>query len=258
MNRMRGYHQFLEKELVEAWRTSRIIVVGGLFLVLGIASPLVTYFLPDIIRAFAPAGFAVDVPPLDVSDVLDQLLKNLVQFGALAAILVTMGSVANEKERGTAAFALAKPVARTAFLAAKLVAIAMVFFVAIALAVAGAWVYTAILWDAQPLVGWVQLGLVAWLSAMVYAAITFLGSTLARSSLAAAGFGFAALIVLSLASVVPSLQSWLPAGLTAVAKALALGDLPDGVDPVRTISVSLALGAVAVALAAWRFGREEL
>lgn len=257
MTRLRGYHQLLEKELVEAWRTYRIVVVGALFLVMGISSPLLTYFLPEIVKAVAPE-MGLEIPPMGVPEVLDQFLKNVVQFGALAGILVAMGSVANEKERGTAAFVLAKPVSRTAFLAAKLVAIAMLFFGAIALAVAGAWIYTAILYTAQPVGAWVQLGLVAWLSTMVYAAITFLGSTLVRSSLAAAGFGFAALIVLSLASIVPSLGAWLPAGLTAVAKALALDLVPPGVEPARTILVSIGIVAASIGLAIWRFGREEL
>ena len=42
-----------------------------------------TYFLPDIIRTFAPDAFGIDVPNMGVPDVIDQLLKNIVQFGAL-------------------------------------------------------------------------------------------------------------------------------------------------------------------------------
>jgi ABC-2 type transport system permease protein len=256
--RLRGYHQLLEKELVEAWRTSRVLVVVGLFLLIGIGSPLLTYYLPDIIRAFAPASMGLDIPPQTVADSVDQLLKNLVQFGALAAILVAMGAVANEKERGTAAFVLTKPATRLSFLTAKLIAIAMIFGLATLLAVAAAWAYTAILWSAPSIAGWLQLALVSWLATMVYVSITFLGSTLARSSLAAAGFGFGALIVLSIASAIPGLAGWLPAGLTAVARTLALDDPSANVDPARTIAVSLAIVAGCAALAVWRFRREEL
>ena len=79
---MTGYRELLEKEMVEAWRTYRLGVVAALFLVLGITAPVLTRFLPDIIKALAPVGFNVDVPDLGIADVLDQLLKNLIQFGA--------------------------------------------------------------------------------------------------------------------------------------------------------------------------------
>ena len=69
--------------------------------------------------------------------------------------------------------------------------------------------------------------------------ITFLGSVLMRSSLGAAGIGFFGLIVLSLASIVPTLTTWLPAGLIAIAKAVALGTTRDPeLDPARTIGIS--------------------
>jgi ABC-2 type transport system permease protein len=248
----------LRKELLEAWRTHRLPVVAGLFLVLGITSPLVTKYLPEIIRTFAPAGFEVTVPPPTIADVLDQYLKNLVQFGALTAILVTMGSVATEKERGTAAFVLEKPVSRPAFLAAKIVATGLVFAVAVALGTAGAWAYTAMLFEAPPVLPWTGMGAVVWLSTMVYAGLTFLGSVLTRSSLGAAGIGFGALIALSLASIVPTLSTWLPAGLGAVAKAIALGAAGADIEPGRTIGVAVLLVAVALGASLASFRRQEL
>ncbi|MEZ0240375.1 MAG: ABC transporter permease [Chloroflexota bacterium] len=256
---MTGYHSLLEKEVVEAWRTYRLAVISALFLALGILSPLTTRYLPEIIKAFAPSGFEVSLPPLGVADVVDQLLKNIAQFGALAAILASMGAVANEKERGTAALVLTKPVTRLAFLMSKLAAIGLLFGLAIGLAIAGAWLYTTYLFEPVPAWPWAQMGGVIWLSTMVYASITFLGSVLMRSSLGAAGIGFFGLIVLSLASIVPTLTTWLPAGLIAIAKAVALGTTRDPeLDPARTIGISLAIVAVALVLAWLRFRREEL
>src|SRR5260221_7208019 len=144
---MTGYHSLLEKEVVEAWRTYRLAVICALFLALGIVAPLTTRYLPNIIAAFAPSGFQVSLPPLGVPDVIDQLLKNIVQFGALAASLTTMGAVASEKERGTAALVLTKPVPRLAFLMAKLPASGLLFGLAIALPTVRAWLSTTYLFD---------------------------------------------------------------------------------------------------------------
>ena len=52
-----------------------------------------------------------------------------------------MGSVASEKERGTAALLLTKPVGRGAFLVAKIVAISATLGISTAIAGAGAWFY---------------------------------------------------------------------------------------------------------------------
>jgi len=41
-----------------------------------------------------------------------QIVRQVSQFGMLIAFLLAMGSVAGEKERGTAPFVLTKPVSR--------------------------------------------------------------------------------------------------------------------------------------------------
>ena len=41
----------LHKELLESWRTYRLPIVGGLFLFVGLTSPLLAKFLPEIIKA---------------------------------------------------------------------------------------------------------------------------------------------------------------------------------------------------------------
>ncbi len=74
----------------------------------------------------------------------------------------------------------------------------------VALAVAVGWFYTAVLFEPLPVVGWVGLAALAWLSLSAWAAITFLASTVTGSAAAAAGIGFVALLVLSIASAVPN------------------------------------------------------
>jgi ABC-2 type transport system permease protein len=255
---VRGFAVLLRKELLESVRTVRLPIVAGLFLVLGILSPLTARYLREIVQALAPAQIGVVIPPPTASDALDQIQKNVGQFGALAAILLTMGSVAVEKERGTAAFVLVKPVSRGAFLAAKIAALAIVLGVAILLAAGAGWIYTSILFEPQPIGGWIILGALLWLSTAAYVAVTFLGSTITRSSLAAAGIGFGGLIVLALLSAVPQIGRYLPAGVVTLGKMAALGQTAADADvfwPVVSVGV---LMVVAVALAWVSFRRQEL
>jgi ABC-2 type transport system permease protein len=221
---MRGLGILLRKELLESWRTYRLPVVAGLFVLVGLSSPLLARFLPEIIEAAAGDALgAIPIPTPTAADAVDQVQKNLAQFGALAAIILAMGAVATEAERGTAAFILARPVGRGTFLAAKAIAIGLVLAVAVALAVALGWVYTAILFEPPSIDGWIALGLLAWLALAAWAALTFLASTVTGSAAAAAGLGFVALLVLSLVAAVPAIGRWTPAGLATPAATLATG-----------------------------------
>src|ERR1019366_5004130 len=105
------------------------------------------------VTALAGNMVTLQLPTPTTGDAIDQLTKNLGEFGALAAILLTMGSVAGEKERGTARLILTKPASRAAFLAAKFAAIGLTLFVSTAAAGAVAYAYTAFLFQPPDLVG---------------------------------------------------------------------------------------------------------
>jgi ABC-2 type transport system permease protein len=251
---MTGFAVLLRKELLESLRTVRLPIIVGLFALIGIGSPLLARYTPEIVGALA-GDLGIPLPTPTRADAVDQLLKNLAQFGGLTAILLAMGSVATEKERGTAALLLTKPVGRIAFLAAKLAAIAATLGAATAIAAAGGWLYTAILFGAPSAAGFIGLAAASSLSLVAYAAITFLASTVTRSSLAAAGIGIGAFVALGIASAFPTLGRYLPAGLGEPARALALGGAAD----VTTPAIATTALIVACFLGAWlSFRRQEL
>jgi len=253
---MAGFRVLLGKEILEQWRTVRLPVVATVFLLVGLSSPLLARFTPEILKAVAGDQFQIVLPPPTAADAVDQLAKNLGQFGGLIAVLLAMGAVATEKERGTAAMILSKPVGRAGFLVAKLVAIGLTLGIATAIASAGAWFYTLVLFEPLPVAGVAAAAALQWLMLMAWATITFLGSTLTRSSLAAAGLGIVAFIVVGILSVLPNVGRFLPTGLGAPARALALGEA--GPDALGSVIATVALIG-AVTLVAWlAFRRQEL
>jgi ABC-2 type transport system permease protein len=251
-----GFGVLLRKELLEQWRTLRLPVIGAVFLLVGLISPLLARFTPELVEALGGAQFQIEFPPPTTADAVDQLIKNVSQFGILVAVLLAMGSVATEKERGTAGLILTKPAGRGAFLVAKLVAIGGTLAVATFLAAAAAWFYTLVLFEALPVAGFAASALIQWLALMVFAAITFLGSTLTRSALAAAGIGVAAFIAIGVLSVFPAVAPYLPVGLGAPARALALG-MPPG-DLAGPIAANVALVLAMVGLSWLSFRHQEL
>lgn len=257
---MTGFRILLGKELREQVRTRRLLVVGALFLVIGMLSPLTARYLPEILEATLGDELTVPLPVPTAAMALDQLLGNIGQLGALASIALAMGLVAGELDRGTAAFVLTQPASRSAFLLAKLTALALVLGVATLVAVLVGWAYTAILFETLPLGGWLVLAVLAWLSLMAWAGITFLASAVTGSSTAAAGIGFVALIGLSLAAIVPVVDRLLPTGLVvpALQIASAQGDAVDGGRLASALVGTLTIIAGSAAAAVGVFRRREL
>jgi len=253
---MAGLGPLLRKELLEQWRTLRLPVIATVFLLVGLSSPLLARFTPEILKAVGGDQFTIILPTPTAADAIDQLAKNVGQFGGLIAVLLAMGAVAAEKERGTAALLLTKPVSRAAFLGAKLFAIGLTLAVSVAIATAGAWFYILVLFEALPPAGVAAGAVLQWLMLMAWAAITFVGSTLTRSSLAAAGLGIVAFIVVGILGVLPTIGQYLPTGLSGPARALALGvPGPDAIGP--TIATLVLIGAAG--FIAWlAFRRQEL
>jgi ABC-2 type transport system permease protein len=249
----------VRKELLESWRTYRLPVVAGLFLLVGLTAPLLAKFLPEIIKAAAGDQLpSIPLPTPVAADAVTQTWKNLAQFGAFAAIILAMGAVSTERDRGTAAFVLSKTVSRGAFIAAKVAAIGAILAMCTALAVAVAWIYAAILFEPLPVAGWIALAVLAWLGLAAWAALTFLGSTVTGSTAAGAGIGFGALVLLSIASAIPNVGRFLPGGLAAPAIALASGVRVDAGDVVTPVVATAGLIVVAIGAAGWSFGRQEL
>ena len=252
---MSSFGFLLAKEMREQLRTMRLIVVLAVFGAFGILSPVLAKALPDIIKA-AGGDIQITLPTPTVRDAMDQFAKNVGQMGALIAILISMGAVATEKERGTAGFLLTKPVGREEFLLGKIAAIAILLGLGLALAGLLAAAYTAVLFEPLSVAGTVASIALLWLSLAVYAAITFLASVITRSALVAGGVGFGAFIGAGIISALPTIGPYMPSSLSTSAVALALGR-PGG-DLAGPILVNLALVGLALVTAGIAFRREEL
>ena len=248
----------LRKELLEQWRTLRLPVVAAVFLLVGLSSPLLARFTPELLKAVGGDQLQIVLPTPTAADAVDQLVKNLGQFGALVAVLLAMGAVATEKERGTAGLILTEagrprrvprrearrdrrhaggrgrrwPPPRP-----------------------GSTRSSCSSRSRSP--GVAASAVLQWLALMAWAAITFLASTLTRSALAAAGSASSRSSSIGVLSAFPAIAPYLPTGLGAPARALALGRRSTDAAAARSSRRSPS-SARAVAIAWLSFRRQEL
>lgn len=246
----------LRKELLEQLRTSRLLVLGAILLVFGLLSPLLAKYTPEMLRLI-PGGeaFAGLVPKPTLLDAVAQYVKNVNQFGILLAILLSMGAVVQEKERGTAAMMLVKPLPRAVFLLAKFVALSLAFLFAMILSGLGAYYYTAVLFITPDLAAWAALTGLIWIQLCVYIAFTLFFSTLVRSQAAAGGMGLAVILLFSLIGALPTLGIYLPAQLVTWGASL-FTQQPITAWPALWVSLGLILACLAAA--SMVFEKQEL
>lgn len=209
-----SFYTSLRKEILEMVRTHRLLVMAVVLIFFGLSSPLLAKIMPEFIGWF-PGGedLLALIPTPSISDAIAQYVKNLSLFGLLLAYLMTMGAVAQEKERGTAVLMLVKPLPRAVFLLAKFAALALAFLGCMALTGLGGYYYTMLLFGAPDLLAWVVLNLMLWLYFLVYVALTLLASTIAKSQTAAAGLGLGGIAVLGVLPSLPGLGKYLPGQL---------------------------------------------
>jgi ABC-2 type transport system permease protein len=253
---MKAFLAAFKKEITEQWRTSRMLVVVLVLGLFGLASPLLARFTPQLLSMIPEAeAFAPFIPEPTLVDAYVQYNSNIVQFGVILAILVAMGLVVQEKEKKTAALVLTKPLSRPAFLAAKFLAVTLTFAVGLAVAALGAYYYTLLLFEAPQLSGWLVLNGLVLVYLLVHVAVTLFFSTLARSTVAAAGMAFGAMLLLAVLGAIPGFGVYAPAQLVAWGQMNLLG-LPDTAWPALVISLALIL--VSLLGAWWLFEKQEI
>jgi ABC-2 type transport system permease protein len=204
---------------------------------------------------------------LDSGMAPDALVNEAVQtfllVGATAigigVVLTIQGAVVGEKELGTAAWVMSKPVSRASFVFAKLIAHSVGFLVTALLIPAIVFVVQA--WFLLPVLDYVQFSLavaVVALSVLFYVVLTIgLGCTFkGRGPVAGIGIGlilvgqfFKGMLPLPMVLFTP----WL---LGDVAGSFALASPPDFNRMIPIIITAVAT-LLLIYVAVWRFGREE-
>jgi ABC-2 type transport system permease protein len=245
------------KEMQEQWRTYRFLIIAAVLAAFGLASPLLAKFTPEMLKAIpsVPPELLAAIPAPTVTDAITQYVKNMSQFGILLALLVTMGVVVQEKERGTAAFFLTRPVSRETFLLAKYAALSVTFIASLAMAAIGCWYYTLVLFVPLAWGPFLALNGLMLVVFSVYMALALLASTIARTNGVAVGLAVMALILLGGLGSLPSIGEYFPGRLFSWGASLMMGGVATDWP---AFWISLSIIAVALLAACLIFRRQEI
>jgi ABC-2 type transport system permease protein len=255
---MNGYPTLIRKELQEVVRTYRLLIVAVVFLIAGLSGPLLTYYLPDILRSSSRSQHIhIVVGKQTALDAITSYVGSVTQLPMLAVILVAMGIIADEGRSGVASLILYRPISRAAYLLAKATASGGIVLVGIALGAAAAYYYTVLLFSSVGLGQFVLINVGLLVIALDVLALTLLCSALLPSSVAAGGAAFIAYVIYgTLPQFWPALADSLPTMIPAHASELLSGTWT-AADLTRPCLGGVVLAAAALAGAYWALERQE-
>ncbi len=209
---MKGLLPLLKKEIKEQFKTYRFLVLVSVFLFFGLTTPITLKYLPEIIK-LAGEQLEINFPPPTAIEALLSYSGDISQIGVFVIVLVAMGSIANELQRGTALMVLSKPVSRLAFVTSKLLAVSFTAICSLAVASAVCFGYTVWLIGGADVSDYIGMNIMVGLFMVFSIATTLLFSSLFRSSLAAGGVALGVIIGQAILTALPKVGDFMPGQL---------------------------------------------
>jgi len=252
-----GFGNMLRKEVGEWFGTRRWIwqTIIWLAIINGFIA-FVVFIVPTIDPS--EAGGQNGIPPTDVM-ALTLFFAFDVIFGSIGMVILAQDEIIQEKQSGTAAWILSKPVSRHAFILTKLLSNAiggLIFIVGIPALVTAGEVYLAA-GHGMPLLPYLAAIGIVLLSLYFYLCLTVMLGVLFEQRGPVLGVAFGVLFGgLIAANFFPQLAYVLPLQMDKISLALVQGQ-PLPTPAFFEIASTFVLSVLFILVALWRFEREE-
>jgi ABC-2 type transport system permease protein len=268
---MRNYSIFLKKELFEAFKTYKLLIMGAVFFLLGTMSPLMGRFTPEILKwaiESDPSMAGMDLSALIIEpiafDSWVQFYGNVGQMGMIVLVIVFSGMLASEMSKGssngagTLTIMLSKGLSRSAVILSKLTSAVLIWTVSFVLSALTAWGYTIYLFEdsVDSIENLFFAMLCMWLFGLFLLAVTVFAATVTSKGYTCMLTVGAIAILLSVVSVIPKVDRYNPVSLSTSSLLLLNGESVVK-DFYPAIAVTI-IGIVAfVSLAIVRFSKKR-
>ena len=253
---MKAFIAFTKKEFTESVRTYRLPIMAAVFLLLGMMSPALAKYTPEILAAF-PSEFTIEIPTPTALDSWTQFVSNVGQMGLLALAIVYGGITAGDISRGTIVNMLTKGLKRSAAILSKLTAAAAVWTVCYLLSYSVCFAYTAYFWSDGNMSNVFLTFFSLWLYGVLLIVFAILGGALFSKTYGSLLFLGGAVVALSLLNIIPPVRRYNPVSLAGGNLSLLSG-AKTAADFIPAVTVCAALIVVLTAVSIVVFNRKRL
>ncbi|MEG0293678.1 ABC transporter permease [Enterococcus sp.] len=202
---------FLKKELLEAWRTKKIILLAVIFTLFGIMSPLVAKLTPEIVKMSFGEDFPITEPTS--IDSWMQFYKNMNQMGIYLFAIIFSGTVNQEVSKGTLIPLVTKGLKRSVILSSKAIMLYLqwIFSVFISFSITYGYTWYYFPDDKSPYPWLAMLPLL--LFGLFIVSLILLASTITKNQFEALLIMIGVIIVGYLANLFEVVKNWNPISL---------------------------------------------
>ena len=214
---MKSCIAFIKKEITEQLRTSKLMIIGILFVLFGIMNPAVAKLTPWLLElmsdALAESGMTVTGVTVTAMDSWVQFFKNI-PMALIAFVLLQSNIFTKEYNSGTLVLSLTKGLERYKVVISKTAVLTALWSVGFWVCFGITYAYNAYFWDNSIAKNLIFSVVCWWLFGMFVVSLIVLFSTLAKSNvgvlLGTGGVVFAFYIF----SLIPKINKCFPTYLT--------------------------------------------
>ena len=213
----------LKKELMEYFKTPKILILGMLFIFFAIASPALAKYMNEILKAVA-TDIEIVFPEPTITDSWLQFYKNMNTLCLIVYLIVLTGTVSSERSKGSIVLVLTKKVSRFQFLLCKMIAGIIIYTLLLLVsAFVGAY-YTNVLFDAYLYQGLFISLLLLWLLGVFYTALAIFVSTIGKSPTTSALLGFFLFAIFQVLNISNNMSLFNPAGASSIVNQILINN----------------------------------
>lgn len=210
---MKNLYYFTKKELVESWRTSRLLLLIIIFLIFGLMNPLLAKLTPEIVKMTIGAAMAKTIPDPTSLDSWTQFYKNLTQIGLIVIALIFSGTVSNEISKGTLINLVTKGLRRWSVIVGKMISLILQWTLCLSLTFLVTWGYTAYYFPDNKSPYLLQAAFPLWLFGLLLLGIIVCSSTIARNNYEGLLMTGAAVVIMILLNMFDKVKYYNPISL---------------------------------------------
>lgn len=220
---MSTFTVLIRKELLEQWRTRKLIIISAVLLIFGMFSPLIAKLTPDLINSI-DLGFEINLPEPTYQDAYMQYFKNITQICLLVVLVVFSGFISEEISRGTVVLLLSKGLSRRTFVFAKFFTSILLWSATFFLSAITCYGYIEYLFPNQNPQNLILSLISLWLFGVFLLSLLTLGNMIGHSSYLAVVFTLSIWGLLALLNIFPEFIKYSPLALSSWNMEMILGE----------------------------------
>lgn len=221
---MRAFTAFIKKELCEASRTYKLMIMLLVFFLLGIMGPFTAKLTPELLKSLDSDQIKITITETTAKDSWLQFYKNVPQMGLIVLIIVFSGIMAGEFTKGTLINMLTKGLSRRIVVFAKLASASLLWTVSYLLCFAVSYFYTEYFWPDGEIFNLAMALLTLWLYGEMLIVAVLFGGVLFKNTYGALLFTGLLVAVMYIINIIPEVSNYNPASLTSCGYSLITGE----------------------------------